>query len=58
MADAVLSLGGNVGAVRKTLSRAVGLLCDGQDIRMIARSADYRTPPGAASRNPTSSICA
>lgn len=45
MAEAVLSLGGNSGLVRTTLARAVDLLCDGTDTRLIARSADYRTPP-------------
>lgn len=45
MAEVLLSLGGNVGPVRETLDRAVKLLCDGKDIRLIARSADYRTQP-------------
>ncbi|MEZ5788580.1 MAG: 2-amino-4-hydroxy-6-hydroxymethyldihydropteridine diphosphokinase [Xanthobacteraceae bacterium] len=45
MAEAVLSLGGNSGPVRATLDRAVDLLCGGNDLRLIARSCDYRTPP-------------
>jgi 2-amino-4-hydroxy-6-hydroxymethyldihydropteridine diphosphokinase len=45
MTEALLALGGNVGDSRIILDRAVGLLCDGTDIRLIARSADYLTPP-------------
>src|SRR5258707_2227799 len=45
MAEALLALGGNVGNSRAILDRAIGLLCDGKDVRLTARSADYRTPP-------------
>jgi 2-amino-4-hydroxy-6-hydroxymethyldihydropteridine diphosphokinase len=45
MAEALLALGGNVGNSRAILDRAIALLCDGKDIRLIARSSDYRTPP-------------
>ena len=45
MADAFLALGGNIGDSRAILARAVALLCDGKDVRLIARSSDYRTPP-------------
>jgi len=45
MTEALLALGGNVGDVRATLGRAVALLCDGQQVRLLARSSDYRTPP-------------
>jgi len=45
MAEALLALGGNVGNSRAILDRAVALLCDDKDIRLIARSSDYRTPP-------------
>jgi len=45
MAEALLALGGNVGDVRATLDCAIGLLCDGKTVRLIARSSDYRTPP-------------
>ena len=44
-AQAYLALGGNVGNSRAILDRAVTLLCDGTDIRLTARSADYFTPP-------------
>lgn len=44
-AQAYLALGGNIGNSRAVLSRAIELLCDGKDIRLVARSSDYRTPP-------------
>lgn len=45
LAQAYLALGGNVGNSRAILDRAVQLLCDGRDLRLTARSADYSTPP-------------
>lgn len=45
MAEALLALGGNVGDVRATLDRAIAAFCDGEQVRLVARSADYRTPP-------------
>jgi 2-amino-4-hydroxy-6-hydroxymethyldihydropteridine diphosphokinase len=45
MAKAFLGLGGNVGDTQAILERAVTLLNDGRDIRLLARSSDYRTPP-------------
>jgi 2-amino-4-hydroxy-6-hydroxymethyldihydropteridine diphosphokinase len=45
MTEALLALGGNVGNSRAILDRAVALLCDGKEIRLTARSADYLTPP-------------
>ena len=45
MAEALLALGGNVGNSRAILYRAIALLCDGKDVRLIARSSDYQTPP-------------
>jgi 2-amino-4-hydroxy-6-hydroxymethyldihydropteridine diphosphokinase len=45
MAEALLALGGNVGNSRAILDRAIALLCDGKDVRLVARSSDYRTPP-------------
>ena len=52
MAEAVLALGGNVGDVRKTLDRAVAMLCDGREMRLVARSSDYRTPPWGVTDQP------
>jgi 2-amino-4-hydroxy-6-hydroxymethyldihydropteridine diphosphokinase len=45
MTEALLALGGNVGDSRAILDRAIALLCDGKEVRLTARSADYRTPP-------------
>src|SRR5262249_46489618 len=45
MVEALLALGGNVGNSRAILDRAIALLCDGKDVRLTARSSDYRTPP-------------
>jgi len=45
MAEALLALGGNVGNSRAILDRAIDLFCDGKDVRLTARSSDYRTPP-------------
>ena len=45
MTEALLALGGNVGDSRTILDRAVTLLCDGNEVRLTARSSDYRTPP-------------
>lgn len=44
MPEALACLGGNVGDVRATLARAVEVFCDGDAVRLTARSADYRTP--------------
>ena len=45
MVEALIGLGGNLGDVRATLEAAVRAFCDGADVRLAARSADYRTPP-------------
>jgi len=45
MTAAWLALGGNVGDSRAILDHAITLLCDGKDVRLTARSSDYRTPP-------------
>jgi 2-amino-4-hydroxy-6-hydroxymethyldihydropteridine diphosphokinase len=52
MADALVGLGGNVGDVRATLTRAIAALCDGEEVRLLARSADYRTPPWGVEDQP------
>ncbi len=58
MPDALLALGGNVGAVRDTLDRAIAMLCDGADIRLSARSSDYSTPPwGVSDQPPFVNLC-
>ena len=45
LAQAYLAFGGNVGDSRSILDRAVTQLCDGTEVRLLKRSADYRTPP-------------
>jgi 2-amino-4-hydroxy-6-hydroxymethyldihydropteridine diphosphokinase len=52
MADAFIALGGNVGDVRATFDRAIALLCDGAEVRLTARSSDYRTPPWGVTDQP------
>ena len=52
MPEALIALGGNVGDVRATFDRALALLCDGGDIRLIARSSDYSTPPWGVEDQP------
>jgi 2-amino-4-hydroxy-6-hydroxymethyldihydropteridine diphosphokinase len=45
MSEALVGLGGNIGDVRATLDRAVEAFCDGVDVRLVAQSSDYLTPP-------------
>jgi len=52
MAEVLLGLGGNVGDVRTTLDRAVSKLCDGSEVRLVARSSDYLTPPWGMTDQP------
>jgi len=52
LAEAFIALGGNVGDVRATFDQAVSLLCDDSDIRLTARSSDYRTPPWGITDQP------
>jgi 2-amino-4-hydroxy-6-hydroxymethyldihydropteridine diphosphokinase len=56
--EALLAFGGNVGDARATLDRAVGAFCDGARVRLLARSADYRTPPwGVEAQPPFVNLC-
>jgi 2-amino-4-hydroxy-6-hydroxymethyldihydropteridine diphosphokinase len=58
MAEALIGFGGNVGDVRKTLDRAVRAFCDGEEVRLLARSSDYRTPPwGFTDQPPFINLC-
>jgi 2-amino-4-hydroxy-6-hydroxymethyldihydropteridine diphosphokinase len=45
MAEVLVAFGGNVGDARQTLARAIAQFCDGKDVRLLARSSDYSTPP-------------
>lgn len=58
MTAAWLALGGNVGESRTILERAIRLLCDGDVVRLTARSSDYRTSPwGVADQPPFINLC-
>jgi 2-amino-4-hydroxy-6-hydroxymethyldihydropteridine diphosphokinase len=58
MTTAWLALGGNVGDSRAILERALALLCDGDKVRLTARSADYRTSPwGVEEQAPFVNLC-
>ncbi len=58
MAEALLGLGGNVGDVRVTLDGAVRRFADGMEVKLIARSSDYRTPPWGVTNQPPFINCA
>jgi 2-amino-4-hydroxy-6-hydroxymethyldihydropteridine diphosphokinase len=58
VAEVMIALGGNVGDVRETLQRAIAALCDGTDVRLVARSSDYRTPPWGNTAQPSFVNCA
>jgi 2-amino-4-hydroxy-6-hydroxymethyldihydropteridine diphosphokinase len=45
MGDVLIALGGNVGDVRLTFARAIPMICDKAEAELLARSADYQTPP-------------
>jgi 2-amino-4-hydroxy-6-hydroxymethyldihydropteridine diphosphokinase len=45
MAEVLIALGGNIGDVRGTFDRAIGMLCNGVDVFLNARSSSYITPP-------------
>jgi 2-amino-4-hydroxy-6-hydroxymethyldihydropteridine diphosphokinase len=57
MTEALLALGGNVGNVRATFDRTIAMLCDGGEVRLLARSADYRTPPWGITDQPAFVNC-
>jgi len=56
--EALLGLGGNVGDVRGTLDAAVARFADGTQVRLVARSSDYRTPPWGVTDQPPFINCA
>jgi 2-amino-4-hydroxy-6-hydroxymethyldihydropteridine diphosphokinase len=45
VASVLIALGGNVGDVRATFSRAIANICGMTQAALLARSADYATPP-------------
>lgn len=52
MASAVVALGGNVGDVRSTFREAIAEICTLAQARLLARSADYATPPWGDKQQP------
>src|SRR5260370_17577992 len=52
MAEGVVGLGGHLGDVRTALRGAVTALCDGREVKLVARSSDYRTPPWGVTDQP------
>ncbi len=52
MQRAVVAFGGNVGDARDTIARAITQFCDGDRIRLMTRSSDYRTPPWGKTDQP------
>ena len=58
MPEALLGFGANLGDARATLGGAVSAFCDGETVRLLARSSDYRTPPwGFADQPPFINLC-
>ncbi|WP_314949871.1 2-amino-4-hydroxy-6-hydroxymethyldihydropteridine diphosphokinase [Bradyrhizobium cosmicum] len=45
MASVLIALGGNVGDVRATFTKAIAHICGMAQAALIARSSDYATPP-------------
>src|SRR5438309_8439622 len=45
MANALIALGGNVGDVRATFTKAIANICGMAQAALLARSSDYGTPP-------------
>ncbi|MGO9703250.1 MAG: 2-amino-4-hydroxy-6-hydroxymethyldihydropteridine diphosphokinase [Xanthobacteraceae bacterium] len=52
MVEAFIALGGNVGDVRSTFDQAIAMFCEGEAVRLTARSSDYRTPPWGVTDQP------
>src|SRR6201994_4106327 len=58
MASALIALGGNVGDVRARFGSAIDAICREAPATLIARSADYETPPwGGVAQPPFINAC-
>jgi 2-amino-4-hydroxy-6-hydroxymethyldihydropteridine diphosphokinase len=58
VAEALVAFGGNIGDARDTLDRAIAAFCDGEEVRLLARSSDYRTAPwGVEDQPPFVNLC-
>jgi 2-amino-4-hydroxy-6-hydroxymethyldihydropteridine diphosphokinase len=58
MTGALLGLGGNVGDAATTLDKAIALFADGEQVKLVARSSNYRTPPWGVTDQPPFINCA
>jgi 2-amino-4-hydroxy-6-hydroxymethyldihydropteridine diphosphokinase len=58
MTEALLGLGGNVGDVETTLDAAIARFADGERVKLVARSSNYRTPPWGVTDQPPFINCA
>lgn len=52
MAEALIALGGNLGDARATIAKAIAVFCDGENVVLLKRSSDYRTPPWGVTEQP------
>ena len=52
MPRAFVAFGGNVGDARDTIARGIAQFCDGDRVRLLARSSDYKTPPWGKTDQP------
>ena len=58
MASVLIALGGNVGDVRTTFTKAIANICGMTQAALTARSSDYRTPPwGDEQQEPFTNAC-
>lgn len=58
MASVLIALGGNVGDVRTTFTKAIANICGMTQAALTARSSDYRTPPwGDQQQEPFINAC-
>jgi 2-amino-4-hydroxy-6-hydroxymethyldihydropteridine diphosphokinase len=58
MGNALIALGGNVGDVRATFSKAISNILGMAQATLLARSSDYRTPPwGDEAQDPFINAC-
>ncbi|MGB3864141.1 MAG: 2-amino-4-hydroxy-6-hydroxymethyldihydropteridine diphosphokinase [Xanthobacteraceae bacterium] len=58
MGQALIALGGNIGDVRHTFRKAISNICGMTQATLLARSADYATPPwGGVTQEPFVNAC-
>jgi 2-amino-4-hydroxy-6-hydroxymethyldihydropteridine diphosphokinase len=56
--EVLVAFGGNVGDARKTIASAIEVFCDGDEVSLLRRSADYKTPPwGVTEQPPFINVC-